>query len=80
MLNCIDILISTIRFTMKKLLLIFFVLTISLYSDNDVYSETNVYNINQENSNNTYIDNSQVLSNNSFALFVIPVLSAKGSL
>ena len=46
-----------------------FKLTLNAYDD--VYSESNSYNIHQTNSNNTYIDNSQILSNNSlnFSLF-----------
>lgn len=57
---------------MKKSLILtigLILLNISLIADDDVYSETNSYNINQTNSNNTYINNSKVLSDNSFTLF-----------
>ena len=43
--------------------------SINLVAYDDVYSETNSYNIHQVNSNNTYNDNSKVLSDNSFTLF-----------
>ncbi len=57
---------------MKKLLCISCVLiiqSINLEAYDDVYSETNSYSIHQVNSNNTYNDNSKVLSDNSFTLF-----------
>ena len=49
------------------ILIFFYNTVISAYDD--VYSETNAYNIHQVNSNNTYNDNSKILSDNSFALF-----------
>ena len=57
---------------MKKLLYLSCILIIqgvNLVANDDVYSETNSYNIHQVNSNNTYNDNSKVLSDNSITLF-----------
>jgi hypothetical protein len=54
---------------MKKVLVLaisLILLNSNLMANDDVYSETNSYNINQTNSNNTYIDNSKVLSDNKF--------------
>jgi hypothetical protein len=54
---------------MKIIITLTILLSLSLFAYDDVYSESNSYNINQTNSNNTYNDNSQTLSNNSFSLF-----------